>query len=72
MLGNDNPRWLNRENWEPLWPNGSGVKIPLRLSGTEHMSFNDVGLILPQFTANGLLPAANAVDRGKRRPRALH
>ncbi|NNH71383.1 hypothetical protein HLB23_16180 [Nocardia uniformis] len=58
MLGNDNPRWLNRENWEPVWPNSSGVKIPLRLSGTEHMSFNDVGLILPQLTANGLLPTA--------------
>lgn len=57
MLGNDNPRWLNRENWEPFWPSNSGVKIPLRLSGTEHMSFNDVGLILPQLTTAGLLPA---------------
>ncbi|MFI1916890.1 alpha/beta hydrolase family protein [Nocardia sp. NPDC020380] len=57
MLGNDNPRWLNRENWDPFWPNNSGAKIPLRLSGTEHMSFNDVGLILPQLTTAGLLPA---------------
>ncbi|CAM4016920.1 hypothetical protein NONI108955_04410 [Nocardia ninae] len=58
MLGNDNPRWLNRENWEPLWPNNIGVKLPLRLSGTEHMSFNDVQVVLPQLCAAGLLPAA--------------
>ncbi|ATL66707.1 hypothetical protein [Nocardia terpenica] len=55
MLGNDNPRWLNRENWEPFWPRNIGVKIPLRLSGTEHMSFNDEQVILPQLTAAGLL-----------------
>ncbi|QIS18829.1 hypothetical protein F6W96_11500 [Nocardia terpenica] len=55
MLGNDNPRWLNRENWEPFWPHNIGVKIPLRLSGTEHMSFNDEQIILPQLTAAGLL-----------------
>ncbi|WP_378738288.1 alpha/beta hydrolase family protein [Nocardia brasiliensis] len=58
MLGNDNPRWLNRENWEPLWPRNTGVKIPLRLSGTEHMSFNDVQVILPQLTTAGLLSPA--------------
>ncbi|WP_157762759.1 alpha/beta hydrolase [Nocardia yamanashiensis] len=60
MLGNDNPRWLNRENWEPFWPNNSGAKIPLRLSGTEHMAFNDVGQILPQLVTGGLLAQATS------------
>lgn len=59
MLGNDNPRSLNRENWEPLWFHNTGAKIPLRLSGTEHMSFNDEQVILPQLRDGGLLLSAD-------------
>ncbi|MFC9473154.1 alpha/beta hydrolase family protein [Nocardia sp. NPDC056952] len=58
MLASGASPWYGNAGWEPNWPTNSGVKIPLRVAGTEHMSFSDQQTILPQLTAAGLLPAA--------------
>ncbi|MFI6172219.1 alpha/beta hydrolase family protein [Nocardia sp. NPDC051052] len=57
MLASGASPWFARPGWEPYWPSNSGLKLPLRVSGTEHMSFSDQQAILPQLTAAGLLPA---------------
>jgi hypothetical protein len=31
-----------RPGWEPTWLNNSGFKLPLLVSGSEHMSFDDL------------------------------
>ncbi|MFE9787733.1 alpha/beta hydrolase family protein [Nocardia salmonicida] len=58
MLASGTSPWYGNPGWEPDWSNNSGVKIPLRVAGTEHMSFSDQQTILPQLTTAGLLPAA--------------
>lgn len=57
MLASGTSPWFARPGWEPYWRSNSGVKLPLRVSGTEHMSFSDQQTILPQLVAAGLLPA---------------
>ncbi|MFD6397373.1 alpha/beta hydrolase family protein [Nocardia sp. NPDC060249] len=57
MLASHASPWFGNVGWEPNWPSNSGVKMPLRVAGTEHMSFSDQQTILPQLTAAGLLPA---------------
>jgi len=51
-----------RIGWEPQWPNNSGLKIPVQVTATEHMSFNDQQVILPQLVEASLLPAAAAEE----------
>ncbi|MGW0002986.1 alpha/beta hydrolase family protein [Nocardia grenadensis] len=57
MLASGNYPWSDDPGWQPGWPNNTGLKIPLRMEGTEHMSFCDQQAILPQLAAAGLLPA---------------
>ncbi|BDU00122.1 alpha/beta hydrolase family protein [Nocardia sputorum] len=57
MLAGGASPWYGNAGWEPYWPSNTGVKLPLQVSGTEHMSFCDQQTILPQLTAAGLLPA---------------
>ncbi|MGX1774673.1 alpha/beta hydrolase [Nocardia brasiliensis] len=49
--------WFGNLGWEPFWRNNTGLKLPLRVAGTEHMSFSDQQTILPQLSTAGLLPA---------------
>jgi hypothetical protein len=49
-----------RPGWEPTWLNNSGLKLPLLVSGSEHMSFDDQQVILPQLVDARLLPATRA------------
>nr|WP_237164773.1 hypothetical protein [Mycobacteroides salmoniphilum] len=49
MLASGDPRW-NRD-----WPNNIRPKLAFRLTQTEHMSFTDQQLILPQLATAGLL-----------------
>ncbi len=60
MLAGGNSPWFGQPGWEPYWSNNTGLKLPLRVAGTEHMSFCDQQVILPQLAAAGLLPAAAA------------
>lgn len=57
MLASGTSPWYGKPGWEPHWLHNTGVKLPLRVSGTEHMSFSDQQTILPQLTAAGLLSA---------------
>ncbi|WP_330184983.1 hypothetical protein OHB26_16210 [Nocardia sp. NBC_01503] len=57
MLAGGASPWYGKPGWEPYWPSNTGMKLPLRVSGTEHMSFCDQQTILPQLAAAGLLPA---------------
>lgn len=57
MLAGGASPWYGSSGWEPYWPTNTGLKLPLRIAGTEHMSFSDQQTILPQLTAAGLLPA---------------
>jgi predicted dienelactone hydrolase len=56
MLAGGASPWYGNPGWEPYWPSNTGLKLPLQVSGTEHMSFCDQQTILPQLTAAGLLP----------------
>jgi dienelactone hydrolase len=55
MLAGGASPWYGNPGWEPYWPSNTGVKLPLQVSGTEHMSFCDQQTILPQLTTAGLL-----------------
>lgn len=57
MLASGNYPWSEDPGWQPGWPNNTGLKVPLRVEGTEHMSFCDQQVILPQLAAAGLIPA---------------
>ncbi len=57
MLASGRFPWSEDPGWQPGWPNNTGLKVPLRLEGTEHMSFCDQQAILPQLAAAGLIPA---------------
>ncbi|MFC8044825.1 alpha/beta hydrolase family protein [Nocardia sp. NPDC057353] len=56
MLAGEFSPWFGRPGWEPYWPAGTGIKVPLRVLGTEHMSFCDQQLILARLAEAGLLP----------------
>lgn len=57
MLASGASPWYGNPGWEPYRLDNTGVKLPLQVSGTEHMSFSDQQTILPQLTAAGLLSA---------------
>ncbi|WP_083880950.1 alpha/beta hydrolase family protein [Nocardia araoensis] len=57
MLASGGSPWYGNPGWEPYWSSNTGVKLPLQVSGTEHMSFCDQQTILSQLTAAGLLSA---------------
>lgn len=57
MLASESSPWFGKPGWEPYWRNNTGSKLPLRVSGTEHMSFCDQQAILPQLATAGLLLA---------------
>lgn len=60
MLASEVRPMSTRPGWETVWTNNSGLKLPLLVSGTRHLSFNDQQVILPQLVGAGLLPAATA------------
>lgn len=55
MLAGGASPWFGNPGWEPYWRNNTGLKLPLHVAGTEHMSFSDQQTILPQLSAAGLL-----------------
>lgn len=57
MLASDTSPWFGNSGWEPLWANNSGVKLPLRVAGTRHMSFTDEPVILASLATAGLVSA---------------
>ncbi|MFB7716386.1 alpha/beta hydrolase family protein [Nocardia sp. NPDC056100] len=74
MLASDTSPWFGNAGWEPYWATNSGVKLPLRIAGTRHMSLCDeqviaaqlatAGLISPELkdTAIGTIDATRSVD----------
>lgn len=62
MPAGGNSPWLGQPGWEPVWANNTGLKLPLQVAGTEHMSFSDQQAILPQLVAAGLLPGETAAQ----------
>ncbi|MBF4999484.1 hypothetical protein IRT45_20250 [Nocardia sp. BSTN01] len=58
MLASDTSPWFGNPGWEPRWETNTGMKIPLRIAGTRHMSLCDQQIILPQLSAPGLLEPA--------------
>lgn len=57
MLAGGSSPWFGNPGWEPFWRNNTGLKLPLQVAGTEHMSFSDQQTILSQLTSAGRLPA---------------
>ncbi|GAB2444866.1 hypothetical protein GCM10027262_64470 [Nocardia tengchongensis] len=57
MLASDTSPWFGNPGWEAHWATNTGVKLPLRVAGTRHMSFTDEQVIVPQLAAAGLLSA---------------
>ncbi|MFE6857595.1 hypothetical protein [Nocardia sp. NPDC057668] len=62
MLAGGRSPWYGQPGWEPFWSNNIGVKLPIGIAGTEHMSFCDQQVILPVLAAAGLLGAEAAGD----------
>lgn len=62
MPAGGNSPWFGQPGWEPVWANNTGLKLPLQVAGTEHMSFSDQQAILPQLVAAGLLPGETAAQ----------
>ncbi|NKX86892.1 alpha/beta hydrolase family protein [Nocardia coubleae] len=68
MLAGEFSPWFGEPGWEPYWQNNTGLKFPLRVRGTQHMSFCDQQLILARLADTGLLPdevrqkAVGAID----------
>ncbi|WP_301327234.1 alpha/beta hydrolase family protein [Nocardia amikacinitolerans] len=55
MLASESSPWFGKPGWEPYWRRNTGLKLPLRLPGTQHMSFCDQQAILSQLATAGLL-----------------
>lgn len=55
MLAGEFSPWFGQPGWEPYWATNAGIKVPLRVLGTEHMSFCDQQLILARLAEAGLL-----------------
>ncbi|MFB8002458.1 alpha/beta hydrolase family protein [Nocardia sp. NPDC056000] len=55
MLASDTSPWFGNSGWEPYWANNTGVKLPLRIAGTRHMSLCDEQVIAAQLTTAGLI-----------------
>ncbi|WP_405164412.1 hypothetical protein OG203_04650 [Nocardia sp. NBC_01499] len=62
MLASDTSPWYGHSGWELSWPANTGLKIPLRIAGTRHMSLCDQQVILAQLAAAGLLGADKKID----------
>ncbi|MEV0299232.1 hypothetical protein [Nocardia sp. NPDC050710] len=62
MLASDTSPWFGHPGWEPSWATNTGLKLPLRVAGTRHMSFCDQQTILPQLATAGLVDAAKESD----------
>ncbi|WP_148307055.1 alpha/beta hydrolase family protein [Nocardia nova] len=62
MLASDNSPWFGHPGWEPQWATDTGLKLPLRVAGTRHMSLCDQQAILPQLAAAGLLDPAKKIE----------
>jgi predicted dienelactone hydrolase len=60
MLASNVQSFDSRPHWEPNWPNNSGLKLPILIPRTQHESFSDQQLILPQLVRAGLQPTAQA------------
>ena len=60
MLASQFQPFDHRPHWEPSWPNNSGLKLPILIPGTQHESFSDQQVILPQLLRAGLQPATQA------------
>ncbi|WP_431971985.1 alpha/beta hydrolase family protein [Nocardia sp. bgisy134] len=41
LLASESSPWYGQPGWEPYWTANTGLKLPLRVSGTEQMSFCD-------------------------------
>lgn len=57
MLASDTSPWFGHSGWEPYWATNTGLKLPLRIAGTRHMSFTDEQVIVPELATAGLLSA---------------
>ncbi|WP_330178974.1 hypothetical protein OHB26_20950 [Nocardia sp. NBC_01503] len=55
MFASDTSPWFGNPGWEPNWATNTGVKLPLRIAGTRHMSFTDAQVIVAQLVAAGLV-----------------
>ncbi|WP_157126470.1 alpha/beta hydrolase family protein [Nocardia mikamii] len=62
MLASDTSPWFGQPGWEPRSENNTGLKFPLRIAGTKHMSLCDQQIVLPQLTAAGLLEPAEKAE----------
>jgi hypothetical protein len=60
MLASEFQPFEHRPHWEPNWHNNSGLKLPMLITGTQHESFTDQQVIVPQLVHAGLQPAAQA------------
>ncbi|MGW3545795.1 alpha/beta hydrolase family protein [Nocardia niigatensis] len=56
MIASDTSPWFGHSGWEPNWATNTGLKLPLRIAGTRHMSFTDEQVIVAGVAAAGLLP----------------
>ncbi|MGW4532418.1 alpha/beta hydrolase family protein [Nocardia sp. NPDC004340] len=55
MLASDTSPWFGNPGWEPYWATNTGLKLPLRIAGTRHMSFTDEQVIVARLDTAGLL-----------------
>ncbi|MFI2280337.1 alpha/beta hydrolase family protein [Nocardia beijingensis] len=55
MLAGEFSPWFGASGWEPYWQHNIGMKVALRVRGTQHMSFCDQQLILARLAETGLL-----------------
>ncbi|WP_327145784.1 alpha/beta hydrolase family protein [Nocardia sp. NBC_01327] len=55
MLAADNSPWFAHPGWESIWANNTGLKLPMRVAGTRHMSFTDEQVIVAQLATAGLV-----------------
>ncbi len=62
MLASDTSPWFGNPGWESRWAANTGIKIPLRIAGTRHMSLCDQQVILTQLSAAGLLDPAKKTE----------
>ncbi|WP_196054582.1 alpha/beta hydrolase family protein [Nocardia aurantiaca] len=57
MLASDTSPWFGHAGWEPYWVTNTGLKLPLRITGTRHMSLTDEQVIVSALATAGLLSA---------------
>ncbi|MFD7844298.1 alpha/beta hydrolase family protein [Nocardia sp. NPDC059764] len=55
MLASDTSPWFGHPGWEPYWATNTGLKLPLRIAGTRHMSFTDEQVIVARLATAGLV-----------------